>query len=325
MSDEFWRAENGFRKDPIDQEWTLIARNRRVVPPRSGPRPIEGPAPDPLDARAAAARLPHLGERQNGQAHVKAVPSPTPLVFVEQQPPALTPFIESGALGAHELLILAGAPKDMQVANIDANAFGALFELWAERAHDLAKDLRLQRVGLSLPPVAGRRSPLCAAHLLALPLAPQHPPQVADACVVCAAIKAAQEGGRLVDQREGALSFVPFAPRGAAHVRVVASDHGALLADASGRVAAAMGTQVAGAAAALARVFETTDLAVEIAPVTLRVSPGQAVHVVIDVVASADVDAVAFAQQGVRVCPIPPEDLAAELRSALAAHLVDVG
>lgn len=319
MSDEFWRAENGFRKDPIDEEWTLIARNRRLIAPPLVPRTIQGPAPAAApDAGAAIARLPHLGERQRKTAHVKAVPSPTPLAFVEHQAPSPAPFVESGALGAHELLVVANAPQDLCAADMDADTVGALLELWAERARDLAKDLRLQRVGFTLPPLAGRRSPLCAAHLLALPLPPRREPQAREACVVCAAMKAAEEGARVLGREAAALSFVPFAPRGPAHVRVAARDHGAFLADASGAVAAALGRQVAMASAALARVFDTKDLAIEILPVALRVSPGQAVHVVIDVIASADADATAFSHQGVRICPVAPEDLAAELRAATA-------
>lgn len=320
--DEIWRADNAFRFDPVDDEWTIIAHNRRVLPPLTVPSAMLA-IDSKFDVARAVASLPHIAEETCGDSRAVAVPSPTPLAFVEHHAPERGPYIESSALGAHELLTLVGVSPGASVASLSGDDLSALFTLFASRLEDLARDTRLQRAGLVLPPVADRRSPLVAAMVLALPFLPIRPATSPAACSICADLEHALEHGRVVFADADVVVWIPFAPRGVRHLRVAPRHHGGLsridapVEEESGSAetfATLLGATTARAIAALTAWAPEGDLGLEISPLPLRSDGARCGHVLVDVTGAGERDDGMMRSQGVRVCPLQPEEIAALLR-----------
>lgn len=244
------RADNEWRFDPVDEAWTLLALNRRALPPlapgrdaaeadlrRASDCPFcgvpgaEAAMPAASSPTDALLREAPFGGRaldqleRDGQRWV-TIPSPTPLCFVEHEAPPAAPFTATGALGAHELLLpLGSAWHDAHLASLPPAVAGGILTLLSRRAADLREDARLQSIALSWLPSAMGRLPHHHAVLLAKPF-PGRQAQSAALCPLCEDLKSAQANGRVLWEHDGFVAYAPFAPRHNLHVRVVAAQHG---------------------------------------------------------------------------------------------------
>lgn len=325
------RADNEWRFDPVDGAWTVLALNRRTIPPFALSRPpaeaalheerdcpfCELAQPGPGHHEAFRGRV--LDHIERGTWRLVAAPSPTPLCFVENEPPPATPFVPGGALGAHEVLVPLGElGHDATLATLGVDGLSGLFTLLARRALDLREDRRLQSLSLSvLPRPLGRLDHLHAT-LLATPF-PGREAKDASLCPLCEDLKAAHVSGRVLAESEGFTAYVPYAPRGTLHVRIAASSHGGVA-----TFAALERLETAAAANGLARVTE------RVASALSRVAPGapltlslpalplgeghEGAHVLLEITCPVEADAPLAAGLGVRVITLAPEELTGMLR-----------
>lgn len=335
------RADNEWRYDPVDQAWTLVARNRRMLRPREM-------APDPQETRVREGRIcplccddvQHLGEYVIEHRHVHvggyvaerddqgddditgrppvpvvAVVSPTPMLFIEDPSPDDTPFQSRGAFGAHELL----APVGHDFCRLPPSRWGddvcgALFALFAGRHNDLARDHRLQSLSfIALPPGAARLSHAHAA-LVATPFLPR-PALPPEQCPIRADLESARANGRLLLDDDGLCVWAPYAPRSSVHLRV-AVDQTRLPPEPE---------DVLRYGRLIARVLAATDKALGAARATfalrdvaLRPDDGRVAPLLADIEAPLDADAALAGALGRRVSSLPPEDLVELLAPALA-------
>jgi hypothetical protein len=337
------RADNEWRYDPVDEAWTLVARNRRLLRPREM-------APDPHETRVREGRtcplcqndVQHLGEyviehrhvhvggyvAEREHAHddapppdarhlpvpVVAVVSPTPLLFIEDRPPDDTHFSSTGALGAHEILAPVGPEfHRLPPSRWGADMCGALFALFASRHYDLSRDHRLQSVSfIALPPGAARLAHAHAA-LIGTPFLPR-PALPADQCPIKADLENAREHGRLLLDEDGLCVWAPYAPRSSIHLRV-AVDQTKLPPEPA---------DVLRYGRLIARVLAATDKALGAARATfalrdvaLRPTGGRVAPLLADIEAPLDADAALASALGRRVSSLPPEDLVELLAPAL--------
>lgn len=342
------RADNEWRHDPVDDAWTIVARNRRLLRPREvAPDPHEGRVRESRHCPLCERDIQHLGEHvidcrhvsvsghitergddrisssegepvegsgAHGPVPVVALVSPTPLLFIEDASPSDAPFTSSGGLGAHEIL----APVGPGFCRLPPSRWGpdvcaALFALFAARHRDLARDLRLQSLSfIALPPGAARL-PHAHAALLATPFAPR-PALPEERCAVRQDLRQAREAGRVLLEEDGLSVWVPWAPRSSVHLRVAVA-HDRLPPEQAdvlryGRV--------------IARVLAATDRALGAARATfsitrlgLRPDEGRIAPLVADIEAPYDADAPLAGALGHRVCSLPPEDLVELLKPAL--------
>jgi hypothetical protein len=332
------RADNEWRYDPVDEAWTLVARNRRMLRPREM-------APDSHETRVREGRtcplccddVQHLGEyviehrhvhvggyvAEREHAHddddddegdeearrppvpVVAVVSPTPLLFIENRPPEETHFVSHGALGAHELLAPVGPDFcRLPPSRWGADVCGALFALFAARHTDLARDHRLQSLSfIALPPGAARLAHAHAA-LMATPFVPR-PALPPERCPIKADLDNARENGRLLLDDNGLCVWAPYAPRSSVHLRV-AVDQTKLPPEPAdvlryGRLIARCLSATDKALGAARATFALRDVA-------LRPTEGRVAPLLADIAGAL----------GRRVSSLPPEDLVELLAPALA-------
>lgn len=328
------RADNEWRFDPVDGAWTLVALNRRTVPPLVATRSpaeaalhAEGECPfcdtaQPERGQAEPLRGRVLDHIERGRHRLVALPSPTPLCFVEHEPPPATPFVSGGALGAHEVLVPLGElSHDATLASLGTDGLSGLLTLLARRALDLREDHRLQSLSLAvLPRPLGRLDHLHAS-LLATPF-PGREAKDPSLCPLCEDLKAAHATGRVLVEADGYTAYLPYAPRRTLHARVAASAHGGVA-----TFAALERLETAAAANGLARVIDAVATALG------RVAPGaplvlslpalplaeghEGAHVLFEISCPLEADAPLAEGLGVRVVTLPPEELASLLRPML--------
>ena len=331
------RAENEWRFDPVDGAWTVLALNRRTVPPfvvtresseaslyeaSACPFCTQGAAHDERSGDAFGARV--LDRVERGAQCVVALPSPTPLCFVEHEPPPVAPFVAGGALGAHEVLVPLGELNHgATLATLGEGALSGLFTLLARRSLDLREDRRLQSLSLSLLPRPLGRLDHLHASLLATPF-PGREAKDPSLCPLCQDLKAAHAAGRVLIEGDGYTAYIPYAPRRTLHVRIAASAHGGIA-----TFAALERLETAAAANDLARVVDQVANALaELAPsaplilslLALPISedhPGA--HVLFELTCPFEVDTPLSLGLGVRVVPFLPEELASILRPLVDA------
>lgn len=312
-------ADNEWRYDPVDDARSLVTRNRRILPPLE----VQVPAAE-ARLRAGTAcpfctgAAPHPHDRVVGAAGlaVSVVASPTPLGFVEHEPPPAKTYEVRGALAAHELLVLEHGNAHAPLREWPAEAFALVLEAMCRRRQDLAGDRRLSHLVMTLGDGTQTRFLHGHATLLAVPFAA---PQATERlCAVCADLADARERGRIVFEHERAITWVPFAPRGPLHVRVALGPHGLGPLD----LAHAPATTRAFAVTLTDAVRRVTALApgsalqLRIAPLPLLESSGAARdHLLCDLEVLFDVDEVLGVGLGLRVVTVPPEELAARLRA----------
>lgn len=236
--DSIVRADNEWRFDPVDGAFTVVALNRRWLPPPPRQRSADERAlgqelPCPFCASADTLSTPDdpfrgrlLDHVERGAVSWVAIPSPTPLAFVEAEVPPATPYTPGPALGAHELLVPLGAPHHAQtLADLSATELSGLITLFARRALDLREDRRLQSVSLALLPASCTRLEHLHAAVLARPF-PGYAAREAALCAVCQDIRAADATGRVLHRDADYVAYVPYAPRHTVHIRIAASHHG---------------------------------------------------------------------------------------------------
>lgn len=316
------RADNEWRFDLLDEAYTVVARNRRALEPLR----VELPAAEArLHERRGCpfcdeAPLPVL-ERVTDEAgrEVLALPSPTPLTFVEDEPPPTGPFASGGALGAHELLVATGtATHRAPLHALEAETLALLLRAFARRRADLAGDKRLASATLALPPPTLSRFDHAHGALLATPFpAPRF--SSAELCPACRELTHARAHGRVIVEREGVAAWVPFAPRADVHVRVAALAHGtASLGE--GAVEAhclALGRVIADIVARVIRAAPSAPLLLSARPLPLDDDDGEGKsgHLVLELEGLFAVDEPLARGLGARVVSVPPEELAERLRA----------
>lgn len=315
------RADNEWRFDLLDEQYTLVARNRRVLEPlRVGLPPAE-------ERLRAERRCPfcedapaHVIERvadEDGR-EVLALPSPTPLTFVEDSPPPAGPFTSAGALGAHELLVASTASlHGASLPNLDEGWLALLLLAFARRRADLAGDRRLLGISLTLPPPTLSRFDHAHGALLATPFAA---PRWASAelCPACRELTHARAHGRVLVEREGVAAWIPFAPRADVHVRIASASHGtAALAEDSARThCQALAKTLVEVVARVTRAAPGAVLLLSSRPLPLADGEGsKSGHLVLDLEMLFGVDAPLAHGLGARVVSLPPEELAERLRA----------
>jgi hypothetical protein len=319
MAFEVRRADNSWRHDPVDDAWTLVANNRRVIAPLFAER-----APDEarLFAELACPLCAPSHPAIDREGAVIALPSPSALAFVEHDLPPPTPFVAGGALGAHEVLAPLGREHHGKLA-LDERTFIDLLVLFARRRADLARDDRLHAISCAIAPPPYSRTDHLVGQLLATPFTPTLAVDE-ERCAVCQDARAARAHGRVVVEHDGLLAWVPFAPRSTFHVRLALA-HDARATDAHG----ARTPPDSDAVRALARVFHRVEralaslvpdapIAIALERVPLRPSPDGIAHFTGSLEVALDVDHVAARALGARVSSLEPSALARALRAALA-------
>lgn len=328
MSHSIVRADNAWRFDPVDGAWTLVALNRRTLPPLVVRRPEAEEALlaqlgcafcGPLETRA-------LDRLHRGPFEVVALPSPTPLCFVEHQPPEATPFAMNGALGAHELLVPVGEKAHgASLTGLGESGLSAMLTLLARRASDLRRDVRLLRLSLSFLPAPLARLPHTHAALLAAPFTARHAAERA-VCPLCQDLEAARATGRVLVESSGFVAFVPHAPKTTLHVRVAATEHLGV-----SSFAPLERLETAAAAGALARVVLQVALALEALvpgagvafamPALPLSEEARGAHALFELFVPEGADDALARAHGTRITTLPPEELAGMLRARVARSL----
>lgn len=347
------RADNEWRYDPVDGAWSLVARNRRTLPPLSVRRTPEEEAlrhgaPCPfcdeltqllLPSQAAnnddkdAATTPEpsvpspylhraLDQLDRGTWQMVAIPSPTPLCFVEHEAPPQSPFVSEGALGAHELLLPLG-PKAHQISlpRWDVDGISGLLTLLSRRCADLREDRRLQSISMSCLPSTWSRLSHFHASILATPF-PGRASKNESLCPICEDLKSAQATGRVLAETDGYIAYIPYAPRHTLHIRIIATQHGGV------ETFAAMeqleSTAAANALAQLVlRSSQALDALVPNLPLHLNLpslplpTQSQGAHLLLELSCPAQNDALLGEGLGARIVALPPEDLVQELKSVV--------
>lgn len=328
------RADNEWRFDPVDRAWTVLALNRRTLPPPAlVPSATEAALlaastcpfchPEPASSRGHGPAFGRSLDRvERGPWTLVALPSPTPLGFVEDGPPPTAPFVAEGALGAHELLVPLGErAHGATLDTLGKEGLSGLFTLFARRALDLREDRRLQSLALVFLPAPMGRLAHPHAALFATPFAG---PEAKDAalCPLCEDLKAAHASGRVLLEEDGYTAFVPYAPRRTLHVRVAASRHGGVTTFAAlerletAAAANALATGVERVAKALARLMPKAPLSLSLPALSLARENAGA-HALLELTCPLEVDTPLADALGVRVSTFPPEELAAALRRQL--------
>lgn len=316
------RADNEWRFDLLDEAFTVVTRNRRTL------EPLAVSLPSSEMRLAAEQRCPfcdeapmHVLDRVTGSSgrEVVALPSPTPLGFVEDAPPPSGPFTSGGALGAHELLV-ASAPAlhGAALEDLDEETLSSLLLAFARRRSDLAGDQRLGGVALALAPPSLSRFGHAHATLFATPFAAPRWSS-AEVCPACRELADARARGRLLVEDDRVAAYVPFAPRADVHVRVAALAHGtAALAPEPAEEHCRLFARV------LRDVLARIVRAAPGAPLLLRApalpltdeDAGRAGHVLLEVESLFPVDDALARGLGVRIVSVPPEELAERLRDS---------
>lgn len=336
------RADNEWRFDPVDEAWSLLALNRRALPPfaptrDAGEESLRGasecafcgvpPAPDavaPLEDPRDLLRQPPYGGRaldqlQRDDQRWVTIPSPTPLCFVEHEAPPATPFTSTGALGAHELLVPLGSHcHDAHLGTLSPAIAGGILTLLSRRASDLREDARLQSVSLSWLPSASGRLPHHHAALLAKPF-PGKQSRSAALCPLCEDLKSAQANGRVLWEHDGFVAYAPFAPRHNLHVRIAAAQHGGVgtfaalerLEDA--HVADGLAEGLVQVARGFSRWAHGGGIALAMPSLPLSREAAGA-HVYFEVFAPFDTDQALGESLGARIVTLPPDVWLADLR-----------
>lgn len=312
-------ADNEWRYDPIDDARSLVTRNRRILPPLEVQLPA---AESRLRAGTAcpyctgAAPHPHDRVLSPAGLAVSVVASPTPLGFVEHEPPPAKAYETRGALAAHELLVLEHGDAHAPLEEWPAEALALLFETMCRRRQDLAGDRRLLHLVMTVGDGTRRRFPHGHATLLAVPFATARATE--RPCVVCADLSDARERGRIVFEHEWAIAWVPFAPRGPLHLRVALKEHGLSPLDLAHApsTSRSLATALRDVVRRLTALAPGAALQLRIAPLPLVEGSGAArEHLLCDLEVLFDVDEVLGVGLGVRVVTMPPEELAARLRA----------
>lgn len=314
------RAENAWRYDPVDGQWTVVARNRRVTEPMPLGRP---PGENRLDDERSCPFC------QRGHEHVideveagggeraVALPSPTPLAFVEHGPPPAAPFLEGGALGAHELFVPLGASYHGAAPSaLSDGALEALFVLLHRRHGDLARDLRLGALHFALLPALATRVGHLAGVLLGTPFGarPAAPPET---CPVIADVEHARRSGRLLVEEGELTAYVPFAPRGTVHVRVTVGTHPVSRLPPQEEETRAHARVIGRLLRALDEAVPEGRAQLTLTRIPLRPHEGRVPPLLADLELPLESDHLLGRSLGVRITSMPPEDLADVLRTAL--------
>ncbi|MFZ9886013.1 MAG: hypothetical protein ACO3JL_00820 [Myxococcota bacterium] len=312
-------ADNEWRYDPVDDARSLVTRNRRILPPLEVKVPAAelrlressacvfctGTAPHPHDR---IERLPGLA--------VSVVASPTPLGFVEHEPPPEENFETRGALAAHELLVLEHATAHATLGEWPEAALALLLEAMCRRRQDLAGDRRLSHLVMTMGDGTRTRFSHGHATLLTVPFPSRHAGE--RSCAVCADLEDARICGRIIVEHEHGVAWVPFAPRSALHLRIGLKNHGLGPLD-LGRAPAtcrALATTLADVLRPLMRLAPQAALQLRMAPLPLVEGNGAARdHLLCELEVLFDVDDVLGAGLGVRVVTLAPEELALRLRA----------
>ncbi len=316
------RADNEWRFDLLDEDFSVVTRNRRTLEPLS----VQLPA---SEQRLQASRScpfcddepQQLLDRVRGASgqEVLVLPSPTPLGFVEHGPPPLRAFASAGALAAHELLVASGAKQHgASLTDLDEETLALVLLAYCRRRAELAGDKRLGGVSLCIAPAALSRFAHAHATLLAAPFsAPRY--SSVETCPGCRELGDARARGRVVVEGGDVVAYVPFAPRANVHVRLAAVEHGAellSLAHAEDRCRA-IARVLHDVIARIGRVAPGAHLLFRVCPLPLSASEdGRRGHLLLEVESLFDVDAVLSQGLSVRVLSVPPEDLAERLRAA---------
>jgi galactose-1-phosphate uridylyltransferase len=324
MSLPILHADNEWRFDPLDERWTLLAHNRRTLPPieahaPASERALREHAPCVFCEDGVTGPLDRL-HGEDGRTAL-AFPSPTPLTFVEHGAPPTASYSAHGALGAHEIVVAEGASHHaLGLAEADPEMLGLMLALAVRRLGDLAGDHRLRSARLALLPPARCRLPHLHLALLATPMPARHN---AGSCLVCRELEQARAHGRVLLSDDGVTAWVPWAPRGDLHIRIAPEEHGPAWLRAGERAAtAALARRVFEAARALDRVAPGVDLVA--AAQTLSLSDPGSQHPVVDVEAAHEADDALARALDVRVATCAPEELAQRLRQATGEALKTV-
>lgn len=350
------RADNEWRYDPVDGAWSLVARNRRTLPPLTVRRTSEEEAlrhgaPCPFcDLPALPKATPEAGSRKQsdtestdteevvpapyvhraldqldrGAWQMVAIPSPTPLCFVEHQAPPQSPFVSEGALGAHELLLPLG-PKahHMTLPRWDDDGISGLFTLLSRRCADLREDQRLQSITMSCLPPAWSRLGHFHASILATPF-PGRASQNESLCPVCEDVKAAQATGRVLTENEDYIAYIPYAPRHTLHVRIVAAQHGGSETFASmeqlesNAASKSVAELVLKSSRALDALVPGLPLQLNMPAIPLS-TESHGAHLLLELTSPIQNDAMLAEGLGTRIISLPPEDLVQELKAVVDA------
>jgi len=307
------RGQNTWRFDPVDRLWTVVTQNRQAqwVPPVAADTLGNNPFVDDDFA------LPFLDEAVSGNRRAVALPSPTPSLAIEDPPPVFQPFQAEGALGAHELIVplLPGVDaRDaaaLSAGELSTDSWEAMWTVLRRRLWALSNDRRFHQARVLFPAQGQRKLQHPHLHLLALPLPTDTWPK--SACPVCADVQHARDRGRVVATVDDVTAWVPFAPKGALHVRIGADAHVGWMQedDLSHKDTCSLLRRVT---QAVEGVSGGLDVCVAGAQVPLNSNEGG--HFLLDVFVPYDKDAV-FRDIGVRVCPTSPERLAQLLRDWL--------
>lgn len=316
------RAENEWRFDLLDEAFTVVARNRRTLEPLEVKMPAsEQQVLASLSCPFCEGSVAHALDRVQGASgrEVIALPSPTPIGFVEDEPPPTRAFASGGALAAHEILVATGADMHGKaLEDVDEDTLALLLWSYCRRRADLAGDKRLGGASLCVAPAVLSRLPHVHAALLAAPFAAPRFSSV-ETCPGCRELTDARARGRVVVEGEGVVAYVPFAPRVNVHVRVAAQQHGTTLLSAghaeehSREVASVLRDVIA----RVARVAPGATLLLRVCPLPLEEKDdGRTGHLLLELETLFDVDTALSLGLGVRVVTVPPEELAERLRGA---------
>ena len=348
------RADNEWRYDPVDGAWSLVARNRRTLPPLAVRRTSEEEAlrhgaPCPfcdLPALPNPSREPEKSERTHedvasteevvpapyvhraldqldrGAWQMVAIPSPTPLCFVEHEAPPQSPFVSEGALGAHELLLPLG-PKahQMTLPRWDSDGISGLFTLLSRRCADLREDQRLQSITMSCLPSAWSRLSHFHASVLATPF-PGRASQNESLCPVCEDVKAAQATGRVLTENDAYIAYIPYAPRHTLHIRIVAAQHGGSETFASmeqlesNAASTAVAELVLKSSRALEALVPSLPLQLTVPAIPLS-TENHGAHLLLELTSPIQNDTMLAEGLGTRIISLPPEDLVQELKGVV--------
>jgi hypothetical protein len=326
---EIRRAKNTWRFDPVDQAYTLVTGNRRLDLIR--PKIFGSLATPSLAAQEKAAQsLRALGMKNEfldahgeGENRWVAFPSPTPLVFVEEEKMSPLPLVSSGALGAHEVLCAENRSLDgLALDKVPSAQWSDLLQLFRIRAVDLARDLRLSFASLLVQPPFCNRFPLFHGQLLALPSEPLRQKEKTT-CGACEDHRAASAQGSVLSLTKRFIAYAPFAPRSSLHIRIACRAHLSFTSeDMTKDDVAELGVLIHDVLKVLHSFFPQGTFGWSFAPTCLRNEEADwGTHSVVNIELQEDADGVWQKSFGFRVSNLPPMEMAKRLRPLFAAPL----
>jgi hypothetical protein len=320
---EIRRAKNTWRFDPVDQAYTLVTGNRSLG--ALGLSKLPGAPIDRAElTRRAAQALQGLGEKNaflgtkgEGDTEWVASPSPTPLVFVEEDTVSSLPFSASGALGAHEILCAQNRDLDgLSLWDIASPQWEILLSLFRARSQDLARDVRLFASRLHIRPNAVCRFPLTHGQLLAFPAEIWRGPRDSN-CAICEDLAMASEQGTVLTTSKRMVAYVPFAPRSSLHLRIACTQHQSLLSEEDADELIHESSLLLHQALRTLHTFlPQGSYQWSLGPVHLRPEETKTGgHLILDVELLADTDQLTGSGWGIRIANLSPQELASHLRS----------